>query len=127
MKSTRRLSRRSFFSRVAGGVAFGALASVSGHAESLQRSPQGGITDSDPFDPAGGGVAGFSDQDNGPNSDPTGQGRHSGPATARRAPDGRCLTRSGLTDGDFGAHRDPAGYGTRRGSGANVIDSSKCP
>src|SRR4051812_30091711 len=73
MKPTRRLSRRSFLARVAGGaiVAGGALTMVGAPAGALQ------VTDSDRgpnADPAGRG-RGVTDSDSGPNADPAGRGR----------------------------------------------------
>jgi len=79
MKHTRKLSRRSFFATVAGGVATaGAVGVIApGHAEAMQ------CTDSDrgsSSDTAGRGrnCGGCSDSDSGANGDPSGRGRRCG-------------------------------------------------
>jgi hypothetical protein len=74
MKSTRKLNRRSFLARVAGGavVAGGALARAS------PMAAQSGLTDRDPGDPVGNGRGGgtrLTDSDRGPNADRPGEGR----------------------------------------------------
>jgi hypothetical protein len=79
MKSTRKLSRRSFLTRVAGGVIVGggALVALTGKAEAYQ------VTDSDQgphSDPPGRGrgnnhIRGCTDADQGPNADPANCGR----------------------------------------------------
>src|ERR1700710_1826254 len=84
MKPTRKLSRRSFLGRVAGGAIAGgaALTVLGGRAEAQ-------VTDGDRgpnADPAGRG-RGVSDSDSGPNADPAGRGRGSA---------------SGITDSDSG-------------------------
>ncbi len=107
MRPTRKLSRRSFFSTVAGGVvaAGGAVGVITDEAHALQ------VTDRDPSDPVGrgrGGGTGITDRDP---SDPAGRGR-GGSGTG---------TRTGVTDGD---PTDPVGHG-RGGSGTRtgVTDS----
>ena len=122
MKPTRRLSRRSFLGRVAGGaVAAGAAMTVlTGPAEAQGCSdsdsgrngdPSGRgrrcCTDSDRGRYADGvgrgrrcGRSGITDRDTGGNSDAAGNGR--GPLRARP---------SGLTDGDSGRYSDRANFG----------------
>src|SRR3954469_8252091 len=91
MKPTRKLSRRSFLGRVAGGAIAGgaALTVLGGRAEAQ-------ITDGDrgPNSDRVGRGRGISDTDSGPNSDPPGRGRGSGP-----------------TDSDSGPNADAAGHG----------------
>lgn len=128
MNPTRKLSRRSFLSTVAGSaVAGGSLLVVHGDAAALQvtdRDPSDpigrgrgsanrtGLTDSDPGDPVGngrggnrssGGHTGVTDRDP---TDPIGRGRGSG-------------TRTGITDRD---PTDPAG----NGRGGNRGPTSGC-
>ena len=101
MKAERKLSRRSFLTRVAGGavVGGGALVVLAGSAEALQ------VTDSDTgpnADPPGRGrgsnrIRGCTDNDQGSNSDPAGNGRG-----------------NRTTDADTGANSDPANCGRRR-------------
>ncbi|MGQ0659628.1 hypothetical protein [Sphingosinicella sp.] len=81
MKPTRKLSRRSFLTRVAGGaiVGGGAMIAFTGGAQAFQ------VTDGDAgatADPAGRGrggpgnrIRGCSDADSGANADPAGNGR----------------------------------------------------
>jgi hypothetical protein len=94
VKPTRKISRRSFLTRVAGGAVAGgaAMTVLGGRAEALQ-------TDGDPGDPVGRGRTGVTDSDSGSHADRAGYGR------ARR---------SGITDGDPG---DPVGNGRGRRSG----------
>src|SRR5206468_6114706 len=83
MKVTRKLSRRSFLGRVAGGAIAGgaALTVLGGRAEAIQVSD----SDSGPnADQPGHGRTGVTDSDSGPNSDRPGHGRGRG--------------RTGLTD-----------------------------
>ena len=105
MKSTRKLSRRSFLGRVIGGAVAGggALVALSGTAEAQ-------VTDNDTgsnSDPAGRG-RGVTDNDSGTNSDPPGRGRG-----ARRV---------SCSDNDSGTNSDPAGRG--RGTGRSDSDPS---
>ena len=113
MKPTRRLSRRSFLTRVTGGalMAGSSLAGI-GKAGAAQVSDN----DSGPgADPAGRGRgSGFSDSDTGPGADPSGRGRGSG---------GRGS--SGVSDNDTGPNGDPPGRG--RGSGTGYSDSDSGP
>jgi hypothetical protein len=73
MKPTRKISRRSFLRRVGGGaVGAGSFLTLTGCVT--------GPSDSDPYDPAGGGWGsgggrGYSDNDTGRYADPPGQGR----------------------------------------------------
>ena len=71
MKPTRKISRRSFLGRVAGGaIAGGAAMTVLGEsAHALQ------VSDRDPTDAAGRGYTGVTDSDRGSNSDRAGHGR----------------------------------------------------
>ena len=99
MKSTRKLSRRSFLTRVAGGAvaAGGAMVMLSGTAQAQ-------VTDSDTgphADGAGHGrgnnhIRGCTDSDRGPNADTAGNGRGN-----RRS------------DSDSGPNSDPANCGRR--------------
>ena len=127
MKPTRSVSRRSFFSQVAGGaIAAGAVALVTGEARAVQGPPYTGITDSDSgpnSDNAGygrGGNQAISDNDSGPNADPAGHGRNTRgqpPAsgiTDRDPTDPVNRGRgggSGFSDSDSGANADPSGRG----------------
>ena len=99
MKPTRRVSRRSFLRSVAGGGA-GAISLVG-----LTGCATTGYTDSDPYDPIGGGRRGpgygVTDADTGAYADPPGRGRGS---------------RGGYTDND---PTDPPGRG--RGTGGYSV------
>ena len=113
MKPTRKLTRRSFLGRVAGGVVGGAalLATGAQEAEALQ------VTDRDTgsnSDPVGRGYTGYSDSDSGRNADRVNHGRR-----GRRARGGI----QGCTDNDRGSNSDPAGRG--RGTGASDSDSGR--
>jgi hypothetical protein len=103
MKPTRRVSRRSFLVRVAGGaLAGGAALTVLGGEAGAQ-----GVTDSDTgpaADPRGRGRGALTDTDSGPSSDQPGKGR--GPRRASCAAGGRRLT-----DGDSRPNADAAGCG----------------
>jgi hypothetical protein len=100
MKSTRKLSRRSFLTRVAGGAvaAGGAMVMLSGKAQAQ-------VTDSDTgphADGAGHGrgsnhIRGCTDSDSGPNADGAGNGRG-----------------NGRSDSDSGPNADPANCGRGR-------------
>jgi hypothetical protein len=101
MKSNRKLSRRSFLTRVAGGAVAtgGALVLLSGKAEAQ------GVTDSDSgphADGAGRGrgsnhIRGCTDNDTGSNADPAGNGRG-----------------NRTSDADSGPNSDPANCGRGR-------------
>jgi hypothetical protein len=109
MKNLRKLSRRSFLARVAGGaVAGGAALTVLGtraEAQITDRDPgdpanRTGLTDSDPTDRAGNAPVrrrACTDNDQGNNSDPAGRGRG-----------------NGVTDNDRGSNADRAGCGRGR-------------
>jgi hypothetical protein len=110
MKNLRKLSRRSFLARVAGGAVAGgaALTVLGGRAEALQitdRDPgdpanRTGLTDQDPSDRAGNAPVrsrACTDNDQGNNSDPAGRGRG-----------------NGVTDNDRGSNADRAGCGRGR-------------
>jgi hypothetical protein len=144
MKPTRRLSRRSFLSRVAGGAV------LSGGALALTGCATVGHSDSDPSDPLGAGRVlgprtpkkGCTDTDQGPNSDRAGVGRGSGfndsdpgdPSGCGRGEErGQSASDSdsgpnadpargsgGVTDSDSGPDADPAGRG--RGTGSSPDD-----
>ena len=120
MTSSRKLSRRSFLARVAGGSALagGALLFVSGRAEAFQ------CTDADPSpssggDPGGRGRrcaagatrprTGCSDDDRGQGSDPAAYGRH-------------CRVATGYTDNDS-SDPDNGGHGPNRGRSCSDSDS----
>ena len=103
MKSTRKLSRRSFLGRVVGGAVAGGGAFVA-----LTSAAEAQVSDNDTgtnSDPAGRG-RGVSDNDSGQNSDPPGRGRG-----ARRA---------ACSDNDSGSNSDPSGRG--RGTGRSDSD-----
>ena len=101
MKTSRKLSRRSFLTRVAGGAVAGggALMLLSGPAEALQVTDR----DSGPHsDPPGRGrgnahIRGCSDRDSGPNADSAGNGRG-----------------NRTNDADSGPNADPANCGRGR-------------
>jgi hypothetical protein len=100
MTNIRKLSRRSFLTQVAGGAAIGGGAMIAlAQSAAAQRS----VTDRDngPItDPGGNGrgrrIARCTDNDSGTNSDRAGSGRG-----------------NGRTDRDAGARADPAGCGRR--------------
>ncbi|MGQ0659932.1 hypothetical protein [Sphingosinicella sp.] len=127
MKPTRKISRRSFIGRVAGGALVGgaALTAIATRAQAQvtdsdsgpYADPAGrgrgntGVTDSDPHDPPGRGrgvrrptTSGITDGDAGRTADPGGNGRG--------RPNRRCGTR--ITDGDSGRYVDRAGCGRGR-------------
>lgn len=113
MKPTRKLNRRSFMAKVAGGVAaVGALGLV---ATDEAQAVQSGCTDSDAgpnSDSPGYGRScgnrrrtGCTDSDTGPNSDPPGGGH----CRSRVRP------RTGCTDSDSGRYADAPGHGRHCG------------
>lgn len=123
MKPTRKISRRSFIGRVAGGALIGgaaltalttrANAQVTDSDSGPYADPAGrgrgrtGLTDRDPSDAPGNGRGsrtGITDGDSGSNADPGGNGRG--------RPNRRCGTR--ITDGDSGRWVDRAGCGRGR-------------
>jgi len=112
----RKISRRSFLGRVAGGAAVvggafelmtgPAVAQVTDSDTGSNADPAGrgrgrtGVTDRDPGDAVGngrGGRSGVTDNDTGSNADPAGNGR------GRRA----------CSDSDSGTNADPVGRGRR--------------
>lgn len=109
----RKVSRRSFLSRVVGGAVIGTVAIVATVVPAEEAEAQ--VTDSDTgryADPAGRGRgrrSGITDRD--PN-DPVGRGR------GRRRP-----RRSGITDRDSGRYADPAGNGRGRRRRRSCSDS----
>lgn len=127
----RRVSRRSFLGRVAGGAAFGAAAIVVG----TSATPAAAQTDRDPYDPVGRGRggSGVTDSDTGRYADPIGRGRgRRGSGVTDRDPydpvgngRGRRRYRSGITDRD---PSDPVGNGRgrrRRYSGCTDSDGGR--
>ena len=99
MKPVRKISRRSFMARVAGGavVGGGAMMLVTDSARAFQ------VSDADPVDPAGRGrggpgnrIRGCTDGDRGTTADPAGHGRG-----------------NNRTDSDSGPGSDPARCGRR--------------
>lgn len=137
MKPTRKISRRSFMGRVAGGALVGGAALT---ALTTRASAQ--ITDSDTgtyADPAGRGRgrrSGITDRDP---TDAPGRGRGTG-ITDRDPSDppgrGRGTSRTGITDGDVGRVADPVGNGRGRpnrrctgvtdGDGGRYTDRAGC-
>ena len=113
MKPTRKLTRRSFLGRVAGGVVGGAalLAAGAQEAQALQVSDRDTGNNSDPI---GRGYTGYSDSDNGRNADRVNHGRR-----GRRSGGGI----QGCTDNDRGSNADPGGRG--RGTGHSDNDSGR--
>jgi len=101
MKTTRKLSRRSFLTRVAGGaaVAGGALVVLGGTAEALQVTDSDSGPNADPPNRGRGSnrIRGCTDNDSGSNADPAGNGRG-----------------NRTTDSDTGNNSDPANCGRRR-------------
>jgi hypothetical protein len=119
MKPTRKLSRRSFFAAVAGGVATAGLIGVVGATEAEAQS---GCTDSDSgrySDRAGNGRRcgrpRCTDRDSGRYSDPAGRGRRCGYGGGGRP---RC------SDSDSGRYGDPVGRGRRCGRGPRSCTDS---
>ena len=112
MTPSRKLNRRSFLARVAGGaaalplLAAPARGQVTDNDTGFYADPAGsgrGVTDNDTgpdADLAGQGRGGVTDNDSGRSADPPGNGR----GRARRA----C---SGLTDSDGGVYADPVRCG----------------
>ena len=104
MKSTRKLSRRSFLTRVAGGaiITGGAMVALTGGARAYQVTDSDSGANSDP--PGRGrrrsGASGLTDSDSGAMADPGGNGRG-----ARRT------SATGITDSDSGSTADSANYG----------------
>jgi hypothetical protein len=101
MKSNRKLSRRSFLTRVAGGAVIGggALVALTGKAEAYQvtDSDQGPNSDAPGRGRGSNRIRGCTDSDQGPNADQAGNGRG-----------------NGRSDSDSGPNADPANCGRRR-------------
>jgi hypothetical protein len=98
MNPIRKISRRSFLGRIgAGTVGAGALMTLTGCATF-------GYSDSDPYDPIGGGYGGDGYGGRGGRSDRGGGGRGRGRG-------GRGRGGGGYTDNDRGPNADPAGRG----------------
>lgn len=101
MKTTRKLSRRSFLTRVAGGaaVAGGALVVLGGTAEALQTTDSDSGPNADPPNRGRGSnrIRGCTDNDSGSNADPAGNGRG-----------------NRTTDSDQGPNSDPPRCGRGR-------------
>lgn len=109
MKPTRKLTRRSFLGRVAGGVVGGAAIVAAGLPEAAEAQ----VSDRDRgrnSDPVGRGYTGYSDTDSGRGSDRPNHGRRRPVAPA-------------CTDNDSGANSDPAGGG--RGTGVTDRDAGR--
>lgn len=106
MKPTRRVSRRSFLVRVAGGALFGGAAlTVLGGEAGASGAFRVTDTDSGPgADPRGRGRGALTDRDGGPQADQPGKGR--GPRRATCA-----AGRRRVTDGDSRPNADAAGCG----------------
>ena len=121
MKPTRRVSRRSFLRTVAGsGAGAFSLVALSGCATT-------GYTDSDSYDPIGGGRRGpgygVTDADTGAYADPPGRGRGSrGGYTDNDPTDPPGRGRGSCTDSDRGRNADPSGAGRNCGG---YTDSDK--
>ena len=116
MKPTRKLTRRSFLGRVAGGATFAGAMGLFGPDAGAQ--PVGDCDFGPAGDPAGS-PSGLSprrevtDRDSGPDADPGGRG---------------CGVRSRLTDADSGANADRAGgpgRGTRKPTGITDTDEGR--
>lgn len=114
MKPTRRLSRRSFIGRVAGGaIVGGAALTVLGTGRANAQ-----VTDRDPTDGAGHGRGSLTDTDSGAHADQPGHGR--GPrrtsCSDRDSGDSAGHASHGRTDGDSGGNADAphCGRGPRR-------------
>jgi hypothetical protein len=114
MKPTRKLTRRSFLGRVAGGAVGGAVLIAGGAsaAEALQVSDNDSGANSDP---AGRGRTGVTDNDSGSNSDRPnhGRGRRRAASSSQRP----------CTDNDTGRNSDPQARG--RGTGYSDSDSGR--
>jgi len=124
MNTSRRLNRRSFVTRVVGGmvVTGGAVVLVAGPAQAQNYS---GVTDCDSgsnHDRPGYGVGNrtqYTDRDTGPNSDPRCHGR--GPNRQEGNTSGYGSYNhesqpSGCSDSDGGSGSDPGGRGVRCGN-----------
>jgi hypothetical protein len=97
MKATRKISRRSFLGSIGGGAAAaGALLTLTGCATL-------GYSDSDPYDPIGGGGRGGGRR---------GGGRGEGRGDGGRGRGGRG-GEGGCSDSDSGRNADPSGRGRR--------------
>ncbi|MBC7986966.1 MAG: twin-arginine translocation signal domain-containing protein [Sphingomonadaceae bacterium] len=110
MTARRRLDRRSFLGRVAGGAVAmgGTLSLLGGKAHAYQ------LTDCDPTDPSGGGRTGRSGVTDSDPTDRSGCGRGTGQHTTPSSSGNQTYT--GVTDADSGPGADRGGYG--RGGGA---------
>jgi len=109
MKSSRRLSRRSFLGRVAGGaIVGGAALTVLGSS-----AAQAQVTDSDSTDTANHGRGNITDRDSGTNADQPNRGRGPRRTTCsdRDSGDQAGHGRRGPTDRDTGSYSDTAGCG----------------
>ena len=116
MKPTRKLNRRSFLRRVAGGaVGLGALGAIDGSA-SAQTGPYTGITDTD-----SGSYADNAGHGRGPGGNRSAQPQSNEGVTDSDPADLPGHGRGGYTgysDNDSGATADPSGRGRRRGEQA---------
>lgn len=125
MKPTRKLSRRSFLGRVAGGaVAGGALAMFAGPARA-QNTRYSGVTDSDTganADRPGYGVGTrnhYTDRDTGPNADAQfhGRGPNGRPGGSASGQGSYGEPQTACSDTDAGPDADPGGRGRRCNGG----------
>jgi hypothetical protein len=134
MMPRRRINRRSFFVRVAGGAVIGgggALALLRGSGAAAQNIRYSGVTDCDTgqgADRPGFGTGyrnQFTDNDTGPSSDPRCQGRGSNTGAnsgTQYSPSDNVY--SGCSDRDYGSNGDPGGYGRSCRGG---ISNSEAP
>lgn len=133
MRSSRKLSRRSFLHRVGGGaIGGGSLLMLTGCVGISDADPydpigggygrRGGHSDSDPVDPYGQGAGGCTDSDRGRRSDPANRGRRcrqsqsdndGGPYSDATGCGGGGCGQS-YSDNDRGKYADPVGQGRRR-------------
>jgi hypothetical protein len=100
MKTERKISRRSFLTRVAGGavVAGGAMIAMTGSAQAqVTDSDQGPHADSPGHGRGNNHIRGCTDSDQGPNADQAGNGRG-----------------NGHSDSDSGPNSDPQNCARRR-------------
>jgi hypothetical protein len=128
MKPSHKLSRRSFFASVAGGVLIGggSVATLTGRARAQSNQTYTGVTDADTgagrADRPGYGTGvrnRYTDNDTGPGADPQFGGR--GPnRNSPNAPSGQGSyfgSPSYCSDSDSGPGSDPGGRGRRCGTG----------
>lgn len=122
MKPIRGISRRSFLVRVSGGaLGAGSFLALTGCATT-------GYTDSDPYDPVGGGQGGwggrrgYSDNDPG---DPIGRGRGGRGGYSDSDPTDPAGQGGVCSDSDRGRNADPVGRGRFCGGGGGYSDNDR--